>query len=89
MANLWHLLFTISQLPAKERSEQIRRLRENGLYPFRRPDTCSLKKSYQTTRTDIVGKVFDKVYIHMHRPWGFWAMVLLQKLIGAKKKLMK
>lgn len=89
MANLWHLLHSISQLPAKERHEQIKNLKKDGLYPFVRPDVCSIKKSYMTTRADIIGRVFDKVYIHTHRPWGFSAMVLLQRAIRLKKKLVK
>lgn len=89
MANLWHLLFIISQLPDKDRREQINRVKKEGLYPFVRPDACSIEKSYMTTRTDLVGKVFDKVYINMHRPWGFAAMVLLQRIIKAKNKLVK
>lgn len=89
MANLWHLLFTISQLPDEKRREQINQLKKDGFYPFERPDACTIKKSYMTTRTDFVGKVFDKVYINMHRPWGFAAMVLLQRIIKAKNKLVK
>ena len=89
MANLWDLLFQIARLPAKERHPQIKRLRYERMFPFTRPFACSLKKSYMTTRTDIIGKVFDKVYINTHRPWGFAAMVLLQKIIGLKKKLEK
>lgn len=89
MANLWHLLHTISQLSAKECREQIKRLRKAGLYPFVRPEACTIRKSYLTTRTDIVGKIFDKIYINMHRPWGFAAMRLFQKLLRMKEKLVK
>lgn len=89
MSTLWHLLFTISQLPTKERIKLINRLKAEELYPFVRPNACTIKKSYMTTRTDLIGKVFDKVYINMHRPGGFTAMVLLQKLIGVKKRLVK
>lgn len=89
MATLWHLLFTISQLPFSECYKQLKLLHENGLYPFAKPNMCSIRKSYMTTRTDIIGKIFDKVYLHMHRPWGFAIMVILQKLIAAKNKLVK
>lgn len=89
MGNLWQALFSISQLPGSMRFSGLMELRKEGLFPFRRPNACTLKKSYQTTRTDLVGKIFDKVYINMHRPWGFAAMVLLQKLIAVKKKLVK
>lgn len=71
------------------RKEIMKELRLNGLFPFRRPAACTLMRSYQTTRTDIVGKVFDKIYINLHRPWGFAAMVLLQNLVYIKKKLVK
>ena len=64
-------------------------LKKAGLYPFRRPTECTMAKSYQTTRTDAVGKLFDKVYINMHRPWGFASMKILQTAIGLKHSLRK
>lgn len=87
MSTLWHFLFTISELPTKERNEQIKRLRVSGLYPFRCPDACSIKKSYQTTRTDFVGILFDKIYTHQHRNWGFVLMCLWKKAEIIKHKL--
>lgn len=89
MSYIWYVMAGCAKLSGGERKEMVQNMKNLGLYPFRRPEACTHMRSYQTTRTDIVGKIFDKVYINMNRPWGFWAMVLLQKLIGAKKKLVK
>ena len=89
MTYLWNTLSGAIGVPKKLRQEIINELIAYGLFPFRRPAACTHMRSYQTTRTDIVGKVFVKIYINMHRPWGFAAMVVLQKLIKAKKKLVK
>ena len=89
MANLWHLLYMITQLPAKDCHNQIARLRKAELYPFIRPAACTIHKSYMTDRQDIIGKVFDKIYINLHRPWGFATMILFRKVMDMKKKLVK
>lgn len=89
MSNLWQALSILAKMPIAEAVPYLKALHADGLFPFIRPEECGLCRSYQTARTDIAGKIFDKVYIHMHRPWGFAAMVLLQKLIRAKKKLVK
>lgn len=89
MSNLWQTLYVIVGMPSAGIRKHLKELRADGVYPFVRPKECSLHRSYQTSRTDVVGEVFDKVYINMHRPWGFWTMVLLQRLISAKKKLVK
>lgn len=89
MSYIWYVMDGCAKLPGKEQKDMVRQMKELGMYPFRRPTACTHMRSYQTTRTDIVGKIYDKVYINMHRPWGFAAMVLLQKLIRAKKKLVK
>ncbi len=80
MTFLWLCLYDISRLPSGEAKAMLRELRKCGLFPFRRPDACSLQSSYMTDRTDLVGRVFDKVYLNLHTPWGYAAMRLLQKL---------
>lgn len=80
---LWLELFFLAHMPLKESLKYLHELKKDGLYPFSRPEACTLVKSYLTTRTDIVGKMFDKIYLNMNtRPW-FWIMklwVLLEKL---------
>lgn len=84
MTYLWYTLHGAAKTNRKNRVFIMASLKQLKLYPYHRPKACTLIKSYQTSRTDIVGKLFDKVYINMHRPWGFWSMVLLERLIKAK-----
>lgn len=89
MTYLWYTLHGAAKANRKHRISIMQALKRLGLYPYHRPAECTLTKSYQTSRMDIVGRVFDTVYLHMHRPWGFAAMVLLQYAIKTKKKLVK
>ena len=89
MSYIWYVMNGCAKLPSRERKEMVKKMKALELFPFHRPKACSHMRSYQTTRADIIGKIFDKVYINMHRPWGFVTMVILQKLITAKKKLVK
>ena len=87
MIFIWYTLYTAIQVSGRKGRAAVSELKKAGLYPFRRPEACTLVRSYQTTRTDAVGKLFDKVYINMHRPWGFTAMKALQIVIQLKHSL--
>ena len=89
MSYIWYTMHMATQVPGAESRAAVAALKKAGLYPFRRPTECTMAKSYQTTRTDAVGKLFDKVYINMHRPWGFASMKILQTAIGLKHSLGK
>lgn len=82
---LWMTLYEITRLPAKEAKAAIRELKQKGLFPYPRPAQCTMDRSYMTDRTDIIGKVFDKVYLNLHTPWGYHTMRLLQALMGLLK----
>ena len=89
MGYIWYTMHMAVRVSGTEGRAAVSALKKAGLYPFRRPDACTLQKSYQTTRTDAVGKLFDKVYINMHRPWGFAAMKLLRGMIQLKHSFRK
>ena len=89
MGYIWYTMHVAVRVSGTEGRAAVSALKKAGLYPFRRPDACTLQKSYQTTRTDAVGKLFDKVYINMHRPWGFAAMKLLRGMIQLKHSFRK
>lgn len=76
MANLWYALHGITMAKPEHGRKTIRELRKHGLFPFVRPKECTLRKSFNTTRTDFLGKLYDRMYINLHRPWGFAAMIL-------------
>lgn len=80
MIYLWKSLYEASQLPAKKAREATKELKKYGLFPCHLPKECTMKTSFMTDRTDLVGRIFDKVYIHLHTRWGYWAMRILQKL---------
>ena len=78
MSNLWGYLYYASGLDRKAAREAIRALRARKLFPYRRPPECTLKKTYMTTRTDLLGKLFEWIGMHLHRPWGYGAMRLFR-----------
>ena len=80
MIYLWKSLYEATQLPAKEAREATKELKKYGLFPCRRPKECTMETSFMTDRTDLVGRVFDKVYVNLHTRWGYLTMRLLQKL---------
>lgn len=84
MSFIWYTLYTSMQVPKAERKQTIKSLKKAGLFPYQRPVECTHIRSYQTTRIDFIGKMFDKLYINLHRPWGFCGMFLLQRLISLK-----
>lgn len=89
MSFLWNTLFCASKMPCRVRRDVLSRLKECGLYPYHRLAECTQTKSYQTTRTDFVGKLFDRLYLNLHRPWGFYCMCLLQRMISLKHRILK
>lgn len=85
MSFLWMALYEAAKLPAKEARSVTKELKKYGLYPLPSALYCSMTTSYMTDRTDLVGKIFDKVYMHLHRPWGYRTMRLLQTLMRLSK----
>lgn len=80
MIYLWKSLYEASQLPPKEAREAIKELKKYGLFPCRRPAQCNMTTSFIIDRADLLGRVFDTVYIHLHTRWGYLTMRILQKL---------
>ena len=66
MQFIWAAMAHIATLPYQEKRRAIAEMKHHGLFPYKRPRECSLKKSYQTTRTDMIGKVFDTLYLNSH-----------------------
>ena len=80
MTFLWNTLYETTQLPARQAQQITKELRDLGLFPYRRPAQCNLETSYMTDTDSLIGRVFDKVYLNLHTPWGYAAMRLMQKL---------
>lgn len=82
MSFLWFSLYEITRLPPEDAKPALDELKQAGLFPYPRPPQCTLDKSYMTDRTDLVGKVFDKIYLNLHTQWGYTAMRILQRMMG-------
>lgn len=80
MANLWSVLSALSHLDYKKAKPYLDEMKADNMFPALRPKECSLRKSYSTDRTDIIGKIFDKLYINLHTVWGFYGMRFWNRL---------
>ena len=87
MDALWQTLWFSTKLPFRERRKILRKLKSEGIWPIKRLPECTLRKSYQTTRTDFVGKLFDQLYITQHTRLGFSLMCLWRMAEKVKYKL--
>jgi len=89
MTFLWFSLLTSASLPLKESRKARKQLRQAGLFPFHRLPESNITRSYMTDREDLVGKIYDKLYLHLHRPWGYAGIFLFRQLIRLKRSLKK
>lgn len=80
MTFLWKSLYEASQIPAGDAKQVIKELKQHGLFPYHRPAQCNLETSYMADTGSLIGRIFDKVYIHLHTRWGYALMRLMQKL---------
>lgn len=87
MVFLWFTLYVTASLPRKDAAAVLRQLRQKGLYPFHRPPQCTLTHAYMTRQTGCVGTFLDWLCRHLHTPWGFTLMWLLQRPVQWKRPL--
>lgn len=86
MVFLWFTLYVTASLPRKDAAAVLRQLRQKGLYPFHRPPQCTLTHAYMTRQTGCVGTFLDWLCRHLHTPWGFSLMWLLQRPVQWKRR---
>lgn len=82
MSTLWYALYGIAALPLEEARQALKELSESGLYPFRRPERCNIVQSYMFDTETLPGKLFDRLYLRIHRPCGFWLVWLAMHLLA-------
>lgn len=80
MTFLHFSLYAIAALPARYARGYLKQLKAAGLFPCDRPAECTLDTAYILSPDSLAGKVFDKVYLNMHRPWGYGVMRILQRV---------
>ncbi len=87
MSFLWGSLFRTIIMPRNEAKPYLKKLKEKGLYPYRRPRECTLKKCPEINRNDWLGKCMDLLYINLGSCWGYHGMRMLQWLFRLKRKI--
>lgn len=89
---LLYICYTLNfsaKMPKHKRKQIIKAMKKNGLFPCQRPPECNLNKSYQTTRTDILGRLYDWLYIHSHTNCGYFLMLFYEKVYRIYSYVMK
>lgn len=87
MSFLWFSLYEASRLPGRESAAVLRQLRQEGLFPFRRPPQCTMTRAYITRQSGKAGALLDWLCRHLHTRPGFAAMWLLQRPLLWKRSL--
>lgn len=87
MSFLWGSLFRILMMPGKDAKLYMKEVKAKGLYPYRRPQECTLTKCPEINRNDWLGKFMDFLYINLGSRWGYLGMRLIQLLFRLKQKI--
>lgn len=84
---LWFSLLTCASLPPKESGEALRQLKKKGLFPTKRLSECDLTESYMVDTATLPGKLYDKLYLHLHTRWGYAGIYAIRQLLRLKRKI--
>lgn len=87
MIFLWGALYRMAQLPNNEAAPLLKELKKCGLFPYRRPEACTVTRSFEVDQDRLIGKLFDKIYLNLHTRWGYVAMRLWFAMGRLKRKL--
>lgn len=69
----------------KETKQALRIMKENKLFPCRKPIECTKKDSFMTARKDIIGRVFNYLCLNSHTSAGFMMLRLWYMIYDIKK----
>ncbi len=82
-------LFYLVDLPISDRRRKMKELRNKELFPCIRPVNCTIDQLYLTSRTDIVGRLFNYVTVHATSKLGYARLLLLKRVIALKHRAAK
>lgn len=89
MLFLWGSMYRLAELSGSEARPIIKELKECGLYPYKRPEDCTIRKSGQMDRTDWVADIFDRIYINTHTRVGYQLMRIWIRFFRVKQRFIK
>ena len=84
---LWFSLLTCACLPPKESRAALGSLKQKGLFPASRLPECDLTQSYMVSTATLPGKIYDRLYLHLHTPWGYAGIFLIRQLLRLKRAI--
>lgn len=87
MSFLWGAMYRLAELPIKEARPVLKQLKDCGLYPYKRPSDCTIRKSGQLAKKDWVADIFDKIYTNTHTRAGYHIMQLWIRFFWIKQSL--
>lgn len=85
MSFLLGSLFRVAQMPSRSARIYLQQMKEKGLFPYKRPQICSINKFPGNKRSDLVGRIHDLLYINLGSIWGYYGMRLMNFLYRVKK----
>lgn len=88
MSFLWGALYRVALMPGKMAAVYLQDMKRRGLYPYKRPEACTITKCPEVKRNDLVGKLFDCLYTNLGSRWGYWGMRLVQQMFRIKHHLL-
>lgn len=89
MSFLWGSLYRIAELSDKEARQVMKELKDYGLYPYKRPNDCTIRKSGQTDRSDLIANIFDLIYVNTHTRVGYHLMRFWIRFFRVKRKIFR
>lgn len=89
MSFIWGSMYRLAELPGEEARPVIKELKACGLYPYKRPEDCTIKKSGQAGRTDWIADVFDRIYTNTNTRAGYCLMRLWIRFFKVKQRLFR
>lgn len=90
MSFLFGALCHISNMDTTERKKYVEIMKRKGLYPYKKPKNCSIKRSYQVNRGgDIIERLYDKIYTNISSRRGYFAMRCWNTIFELKNRVTK
>ncbi len=80
MRFLWFALQEAAKMPWGQTWKALGLLHQQGLFPGRCLPQRQPGPAFVTQRTDWLGKAYEGVYQHLHRPWGFICLWLAYRV---------
>lgn len=79
MTFLWMTLYDMTRAPSDVAADALKQMKDANLFPLHRLTDCTITESF-IAGSGLIGKIFDKLYLNLHRSWAYYTMRLLQQL---------